>query len=466
MNDTDLAQSQDRLGAALDRARMGEDRDLASQVRDAGERFVRQLFGALRLTRIHDLENAVFEKPVHELSTSLQELNTLLGAVSLVTVEGQVYINDVRVRLDERLDTAAQLGRELGRHDIGGLTIHEPLGVRPLKAIIDAFGQDPDTDHPRAKLRQRLVDAGLNTVDLVGSYRFRVGGDDTTLSEVDVDKVRDRASSLVDATIDSIGASRMPNPLPIRRTITEMLNAGTDAAALWEAPANSTPFSRHTLRVSMLAMVIGRQLDLPQEILQDLGVTAMLHDVGYAAREGAIAATATTPAVEGYAPPMSRHGSAGARMLLRQRGFHESKILRALGALHHTWDFNDPRGCPTLFGRILHVCESYDAITVLGPKRRAGYAALAALQEAAGTRYDPVIVQALVNGLGRYPPGTQLELEDNRRVRVTALPTGAEDWDRPKCVVVRNTDGTAPRTPQQLVLSRVSVAIKRELGGH
>ena len=63
-------------------------------------------------------------------------------------------------------------------------------------------------------------------------------------------------------------------------------------------------------------------------------------------------------------------------------------------------------------------------------------------------------------------PEIKFVIEEANWGRVTALPTGAEDWDRPKCVVVRNADGTAPRTPQQLVLSRVSVAIKRELGGH
>ena len=71
MTTVDLDKSQEALGNAVERARMGEDRDLAVRVRDTGERFVRQLFGALRLTRIHDLQNAVFDKPVQELCGSL-----------------------------------------------------------------------------------------------------------------------------------------------------------------------------------------------------------------------------------------------------------------------------------------------------------------------------------------------------------------------------------------------------------
>ena len=111
----EIANAQHSLGAAVDKAKGGEDRELAAQVRDAGERFVRQVFGCLRLTRYHDLENKAYDKPIDEFHETLQGLIRLLGAVHLVAVEGQIYINDVRVRMDERLDTAVQLGREL-RH--------------------------------------------------------------------------------------------------------------------------------------------------------------------------------------------------------------------------------------------------------------------------------------------------------------------------------------------------------------
>ena len=57
------------LGKALDRAKMGEDQDLAAQVRDAGERLVRLLFGLIKLTEIHDLSNDAFVKPSEEFSS-------------------------------------------------------------------------------------------------------------------------------------------------------------------------------------------------------------------------------------------------------------------------------------------------------------------------------------------------------------------------------------------------------------
>jgi hypothetical protein len=438
----ELERSQEALGKALDRARMGEDRDLAGQVRDAGERCVRQLFGCLRMTRLHDLENAAFARPIEELRASLGELHELLGAIHLVSVEGQVYVNDVRVRLDERLDTAAALGRELARHDLGGISFHEVPTEAGIKQFIAAFAADPHPDHPRAALRQRLNEVGLDRMDLVGPFRFRVSGEAAQRSDVTEEKSRDRTTNLADSTMDSLGSARMPNPLPVRRAVTELLEGGAGADALLAEPAHSTPYSRHVLRVSVLALTIGQKLGLSEEALQDLGVTAMFHDVGYAAREGSHPGAGIAPV--SFAPPYSRHGSAGARMLLRQRGFHESKILRALAALQHTRSYDDPSGRPSLFARILHVCEAYDGLTFLGPQRMSPPRALAAIQTQSNRRYDPVVVQALINGLGRYPPGTRMRLQDGRIVEAIGFPESQADWDRPKCRLIRDFDGRRP----------------------
>ncbi len=440
----DLTSSQEALGQAIDRARGGEDRALAAQIRDAGERFCRQIFGCLRLTRYHDLDNKAYDKPIGEFHGTIRELIDLLGAVHLVTVEGQVYINDVRVRLDERTDTAVQLGRELKRHGVGGLSFHELPDQQQLRVLIQSFAQAPDPDTPRRALTEYLREAGASAVELAGVYRFRLSGERVMGQAVDADRIKTRALDLVDATVDALGASRMPNPLRLRRVVTEILEVGPEQEDLWEDFDGSSAFSNHTLRVSLLAMLIGRAAGLSAEALQDLGVLAMFHDVGYAAREGARPARDGQPAVRGYPPPFERHSSAGARMVIRQRGFHEAKIHRALATLEHHRDYNHPAARPTLFGRILRLAESYD--TLLRP-RGGGFdppEALERMMPHAGTRYDPTLLQLLVNVLGRYPPGTMLMLYDGRIVRSIGATRSPETWDRPLCRLLYDERGRIP----------------------
>ena len=58
------------------------------------------------------------------------------------------------------------------------------------------------------------------------------------------------------------------------------------------------------------------------------------------------------------------------------------------------------------------------------------------MQAEAGTVFDPGLVQALVNGPGRYPPGTHVSVTPSIEGVVVGLPEGEDDWDKPKVRVV------------------------------
>jgi hypothetical protein len=122
MEELNLDASQEALGKALDRAKLGEDKDLAAQVRDAGERLVRLLFGLIKLTEIHDLGNDAFVKPSEEFSSVMATAYDLLGAIHIVTVEDQIFLNDIRIRFGR--GDAVLLSAALSPHQVGGLSFH------------------------------------------------------------------------------------------------------------------------------------------------------------------------------------------------------------------------------------------------------------------------------------------------------------------------------------------------------
>src|SRR5512143_593159 len=115
----EITHAQDQLARALGRARIGEDRNLANQVRELGERLAHLLSGLLRMTRLHSPDNNAFNKPVEDLHTTLVQLTELLGSVHLVAVEDQVYVNDIRIRAGEKVSSLRELGTELERHNAG-----------------------------------------------------------------------------------------------------------------------------------------------------------------------------------------------------------------------------------------------------------------------------------------------------------------------------------------------------------
>jgi hypothetical protein len=440
----DLERAQEALGRALGRARIGEDRALANQVRELGERLAHLLAGLLRMTRLHSADNNAFNKPVEELHHTLVQLHDLLGSVHLVAVEDQVYVNDIRIRAGEKASSIRELSAELHRHNVGGITFHLPLEGPAVRALIAALGAAPAPAEPRNTLARSLHASGVAGLELQGRFRFRMAAE----SGQELSDPRgffSRALGATDEAFQNLAAGRVPNPLPLRRLVTELLERDPASEELWEEPAEAPPYAVHQLRVAQLALLVGRGLSLAQSVLQDLGVAALYHDCGYAAGGAGSG---------GVGVSFERHAAVGARLLLRQRGFHEAKMRRVLAVLQHHRDAND-RLRPGLFGRILRVAEDYDTLS-----RRSGKLsptlALAVMLKWAGTRYDPVLLQLLVNALGAYPPGTLLKLGDGRVVRSVAPARSPEDFAHPLARCLRLADGSpAPDDLQVLDLRGV-----------
>jgi hypothetical protein len=426
----DLERAQAELARALGRARIGEDRALANQVRELGERLAHLLAGLLRMTRLHSADNNAFNKPVEDLHQTLVQLHDMLGSVHLVAVEDQVYVNDIRIRAGDKASSLRDLSGELQRHNVGGITFHMPLDGPAVRALVAAIGGSPAPSEPRNALVRALSAADLTGLELSGRFRFRMaaeGGPQGSLPR----GFLSRALATTDEAFQNLAAGRVPNPLPLRRLVTELLERGASAEELWVDPPGVPPYALHQLRVAQLSLLAGRDLGLAPSLLQDLGVAALYHDCGYAVGSAA---------AEGVGVAFERHAAAGAYLLLRQRGFHEAKVRRVLAVLQHHRDAND-RLRPGLFGRILRVAEDYDTLA-----RRSGRLsptlALAAMLKWAGTRYDAVVLQLLINALGAYPPGTLLKLEDGRVVRSAAPARSPETFATPLARCLRLPDGS------------------------
>jgi len=435
----DLSRAQEALARALGRARIGEDRALANQVREVGERLAHLLSGLLRMTRLHSPDNTAFNKPVEDLHTTLVQLHELLGSVHLVAVEDQVYVNDIRIRAGDKASSIRELGAELHRHNTGGITFHQPLDGPAIRSLIGGLGSAPTPDKPRQGLARALHAAGVGGIELQGRFRFRMASEGAAEMSDPRDFVS-RALAAADEAFQNLAAGRVPNPLPLRRLVTELLERDPAGEQLWADPAEAPPYALHQLRVAQLALLVGREVGLPQSVLQDLGVAAIYHDCGYAAGAAAL---------EGVGVSFERHAAAGARLMIRQRGFHEAKMRRVLAVLQHHRDAND-RLHPGLFGRILRVAEDYDTLA-----RRSGKLsptmALAAMLKGAGTRYDAALLQLLVNALGAYPPGTLLRLEDGRIVRSATPARGPETFAHPLARCLRLADGSPAPPDSPLV---------------
>ncbi len=437
MSAEEIQLAQITIGRALLEARGGEDREVTQTVRDLGEHLVRVFHGLMRLTRMHAADNAVFGQPTADMVRTLQRLYDLLGVTHLVCVEGLVYVNDVRVRIDER--SAIELGEELARHGCGGLTFDDPLDAEQVRALCDAIAVSPaDAGDAGGKpiverFRARLRDAALDPVSASGMHRF-IMSSDAAARLTDPKAIVRRAGVAVAECFDNLFVGRLPNPIPVRRAVIGLIEIG-DGAMIASADIDPTlpVHARHAVRVTAFCLRLGLDLGLADSALADLGVAAMVHDVGYADR------------VDGLPPEHAQHPSTGARVLLRQRGFHQAKIKRILAAVEHHRPYSAAIR-PGLYARIIHIADDYETLT--RERRPSPFAsppqALSRMHAAAGQEYDPVLMQVFLNAVGPFPPGTRLRLADGRVVVSVSGSRGQGRFGKPLCRVLRFADGRVP----------------------
>jgi hypothetical protein len=446
----ELERAQSSLGRALGRARAGEDRELAQRVREGGENLVQLVAGLLKLTRIHSPDNQAFDAPVAELTRVLATLGEALGPVNLVTVEDQVYLNDIRVRIDSR-PGAGGLGAELQRHNTGGLLFHSPLTGPQVRTLVKGLASPPAAEWPRGTLSQWLLDQGLDAVELLGIYRFQATRSERAPPPRTPEQLLQLLLELVSESWNHLAAGRVLNPLPMRRALVEALALGLDAPAFWLGVPDAPPHATHAVEVAMVALLVGRRAGFPAGLLQDLGIAGLVHDVGY-----------LSPAVGEGPAALGRHPVEGARLLLRQRGYSEAKLRRLRGVMEHHRDQVDPQGPPSAGGAALRLSEDYANVIRLYGAKVTRADALGAMLKASGRLYHPALAQTLVNALGRHPPGTLVELADGGLGRVAAPARDQARWDKP---LVKRLDPATRLAIGPMVDTALDGAVRRALPG-
>ncbi|MBN1295518.1 HD domain-containing protein [bacterium] len=165
------------------------------------------------------------------------------------------------------------------------------------------------------------------------------------------------------------------------------------------------PYTRgHSRRVQLISTTIGREMALPTDQLNELELSALMHDIGKLGIEEALLRK------PGLLTPderraLERHPVFGAEIMRHIPMF--SNMLPGLLHHHERWDGSGyPDGLIgekiPLYGRIIAVADTFDAMTSSRPYQETLTPAEARrlIENWSGTRYDPVVVDAF---LKQYP---------------------------------------------------------------
>lgn len=171
----------------------------------------------------------------------------------------------------------------------------------------------------------------------------------------------------------------------------------------------------HSVNVCVLSLLAGSGLHLPRPRLRELGVGALLHDLGKVNIPMHILNKPGSLSAEEF-DVVKKHTSDGFELL---RGQYGISLLSAHVAFQHHEKY-DGTGYPRNlrlqeiheFARVAAVADFYDAVTSdrVYRQRLLPHEAAETLASLIGSHFDPVIARKFLERVARYPTGTIVRL--------------------------------------------------------
>ena len=178
----------------------------------------------------------------------------------------------------------------------------------------------------------------------------------------------------------------------------------------------------HSIRVCFLTLNYARHITDDEDVLNSIGLAALLHDVGKVHVPFEILHSQTRLSTE-ERREMEKHTWYGAQVLLELDQPEPMAVASAMGH-HRTMDGGGypelVKGIPiTTATRLIKISDVYEALTAVRPYKdsmspQRAYRIMFSMKG----HFDPVILKQFILASGIYPSGSWVELSDGRQAQV------------------------------------------------
>jgi putative nucleotidyltransferase with HDIG domain len=170
----------------------------------------------------------------------------------------------------------------------------------------------------------------------------------------------------------------------------------------------------HGINVAIYSLMVGIQMGYNRATLTDLGIGALLHDIGKLALDQTIISKPSTLTYEEY-EYVKRHSLEGFNMV---KNLDLPNISKNIVLQHH--ENYDGSGYPlgvtnaslSPLVKIVSICDVYDAMTSdrVYMTKKDPYTSISTIISETNRKFDPVLVSNFIKTIGIYPIGMNLTL--------------------------------------------------------
>ena len=416
-------------------------------LRARGRSFLLALHRALRSIKLYPADNAQVRESLDELASSTSDILGVDKGLEVRISSEILYVNGVRLRLD--VDNFAAFGhviRALSRIGIGALLVGTPPGPKEWKAFIVEllrFKPKGDGEHDVDEFQKLILKRGVANIMVEPPPEGDPELEDEAARKAAAKQTYQRSVSMTKDLFESTRMGRTPRLRHITHAVQgivdQVLNNEVTMMGLSTLRGYDDYTYMVTVNVCIFSLAVGRRLGLSKSRLFDLGMAALLHDVGKSRVDVDIIMKEGKLSAEEF-KRMEAHTWLGALGAFRLREFGAIPLRGMIAAYEHHMkvDFSGypksrrPRQL-SVYSKIVAVADAYNAATTARGHATAKSpdVVLRELWEDPSYGHDPVLVKALINLLGIYPVGTCVILDTFEVGLVHAANSDATHIDRP-----------------------------------
>jgi len=356
-----------------------------------------------------------------------RELLTRENEFTVETRQGQLYIRGRKLvmrrhtaaLLDTLLDHFENLELSGLRFGTGLNAVSPPEACRFAQCLRDA-GPRPDSP---AWIRAFLAGESIDWVHIMTGAD---AGSDVSRAEKTAlaHQLYSSACNSVRETVRRIAAGHPAGMRRSLRAVQDIIDfVMRDQAVMLGLCTIHDPGDRlyiHSVNVGITSICLGHQIGLSRNDLVRLGMAALFHDLGKIDIAPGILEK-PGPLDTDEAEAVRRHPLDSVRRILNLKAPSDlvDRIILPAFEHHRKYDLSGyPPGIRVrpvrLFGRIIAICDVYDALTaprVYRPRPLSPDRAVGVLLDHAGTEFDPVLIKWFVHMMGVFPVGTLVRLD-------------------------------------------------------
>lgn len=398
-----------------------------------------EVSGCLRNLSLYGRFHPMLKDATAAAHQSLSDLFAFQPAITMAVIDSYLTLDSFP--LDDVSGAVASLADALQARKVGELTLSAGLTEEEITEFTELLCLAPEDLLIRGGIAEELRKRKVTHIEAKGitvPAETREGKDPADIYE--------EALNLIEEALQAI-QSGLQIPLPeIRSVVEDSLKSLTADEGALLALAGIRSYDRylseHSVNVCILSMVLGRSLGMEPVSTVELGVSAMLHDVGKVFIPEHIVKKPGKLSEEEW-QHVRRHPVEGARALASIQGL--PTVAPTIALEHHTYcdatgyPAFGPNHKPHLLSRLVAIVDTYDALTTDRPYRErwTGQQAIAWMLYEAPNRYDRQLMARFASRSNVYPRGALVQLTNDE---IAVVVSGSvRHPDRPSIKMVNKT---------------------------